>query len=816
MPNPISTSRDIDPAFTTAVRAMLDVLSNGREPTVDPAGALAYLLASSGPNARVAIERLGDHWFGPIRRRGDGTGPILNDEHVTEPEKLAAIFEYHVVQRRPWIVLSTNESTFYRFRRAAFSQFIERAWNEITQRQIPTNRPRPDYDRFVGRAAEQSEILLRLGANSGGVVGIEGPGGSGKTALAQAIVSLCLLAARDWQGVVLDNSASVPIFDAVVWVGNRQSGLGLGDLLDVLARTLDYPGMLGRELADRRPAMRELLARRPVLIVVDDADRADPAVLTFLLDVPSPTRSLVTTRRKLPPRVSAIALGPLAVDEALALLRAEGTRQSVPGLAIAPETALRPLADSTRRFPLLAVWAAGQLRQGQTVERVMARLARAEGEIFEEMFAGSTQALSDDGRQVLRILPIFGRQTHRPAVVAAADNADDPEAGIDALLEASLLEATEGLMDDERLYSLHPIARAFVRRRLPLDPPGERRAIFGALRYYRAIAETFAGSVRQWASFDRIEADIDNILGLSEAASRQALEPDGEPPSREFDDCLVALAHGLRNFFWLRHYWREGLVFFHGAIDAARRSRDERAYGWNTYSLAHLHYELGTAGYREARVHAAKAVDVLRRAGDLRGVGHAMRLLGRAARERGDFDSAWDLLTEAGALLTVHGRGDDLPIVCASQADLLRRQGRLDEAAARYLEVLGQGLDDPGTRANVLHDLADVRLRQDSLDVAEELFGQGEAIAATVGARGLVAECRWGLAQVAQRRGDIRRCSVLATEAADLFERLGEAERAAEAREKISAVDSPILKHLGDPEPTLSSVHAIPSFADGR
>jgi tetratricopeptide (TPR) repeat protein len=443
------------------------------------------------------------------------------------------------------------------------------------------------------------------------------------------------------------------------------------------------------------------------------------------------------------------------------------------------------LADSTRRFPLLAVWAAGQLRQGQTVERVQARLARAEGGIFEEMFAGSVQALSEDGRGVLQVLPIFVRPAHRPAVVAAAWAAVDAEVGIDEVLEASLLEATEGLTDDERRYALHPIARAFVRRRHPLAVQQERQAIFGVIRHYSRLAETFAGSVRQWASFDRIEPEIANVLAFTEAAAHWGSESDGDPPGRFFDEALVALALGLRNFFWLRHYWREGLEFFHRAVDAARRLDDTRALGWNTYSLAYLHYELGTAGYREARVRAAEAVEILRRAGDLRGVGHAMRLLGRAARERGDFENAWILLEDAGAILAEHGRGDDVAIVRASQADLLRRQGRLEEAAARYLEVLGAGLDDPGTRANVLHNLGDVRLRQDLLDVAERLFAEGQSIARDAGARGLVAECRWGLAQVAGKRGDARRCAVLASEAADLFERLGESERAAEARAQL-------------------------------
>lgn len=782
-----------DAEFAQVVRGILESLAAGRELVPLPGGGLGRLLSAGGRPVRDVVIRLTEEWFGPVTPSAEvGHGvPPLNDDRLSDVEKLATVLLHHVGLRRPWQALSTNESTFYRYRRAAFAAFIERAWVTITRRAIPTNRPRPEFDRFVGRAREREEIVSHLATGPGSVVGIEGPGGTGKTALAQAVVNLCLGATRDWRPVVLDRGTIVPLFDAVVWVANRQGSLSLGDLLDTVARTLDYPGLLGRELADRRSAVRELLGRQSVLIVVDDVDRADPAVLSFILDLPTASRALATTRRKLPPRVTAISLGPLTIDEALLLLRNEGARQSVPDLALAPDSALRPLADATRRFPLLTVWAAGQLRQGQTVERVQARLARAEGSVFEEMFAGSVQALSQDACQVLRLLPIFAGPAHRAAVVAAAMGTTDPEAAVDELLEASLLEASEGLTEEERRYTLHPIARAFVRRRLPLDARQERRAVYGAAGHYSEIASTYAGSVRQWASFDRVEIEIDNILALSEAVAREAIHDDPEIPGRAFDELLVKLAHGLRNFFWLRHYWREGLEFFHRAVDASRRLGDGRAEGWNTYGLAYLHYELGTAGYREARVRAAEAVEILRRAGDLRGVGHAMRLLGRAARERGDFKTAWRLLEEANQLLDRHGRGDDRAIVRASQADLLRRQGQLEEAALLYEEVLASGLDDPGTRANVLHNLGDVRLRQGELDVAERLFGQGEQVAASAGARGLVAECRWGLAQVAWRRGDSRRATALASEAADLFERLGEAERAAEARAATGGSRSP-------------------------
>ena len=75
----------------------------------------------------------------------------------------------------------------------------------------------------------------------------------------------------------------------------------------------------------------------------------------------------------------------------------------------APERAAAstsPLAAAAR-YPLLAGWAVGQLRRGQTVERVRERLARAEGEVFGEMFAASVAGLPPPARDLLATLPLL-------------------------------------------------------------------------------------------------------------------------------------------------------------------------------------------------------------------------------------------------------------------------------------------------------------------------------------------------------------------------------------------------------------------------
>jgi ATP/maltotriose-dependent transcriptional regulator MalT len=195
-----------------------------------------------------------------------------------------------------------------------------------------------------------------------------------------------------------------------------------------------------------------------------------------------------------------------------------------------------------------------------------------------------------------------------------------------------------------------------------------------------------------------------------------------------------------------------------------------------------LHYELGTGGYSEAALRAREAVALLGRDGDLRGRGHALRLLGRATRARGKLADAERLLMEAETLLGRHGHGDDVAIVRASRADLLRLSGSLEPARSLYEEVLQMGLSDPVTEANVRKDLGEIAFARDELSAAQASFEAAEALAAPAGARAIVAHCRLGQARVAQRQGALVRATAYAEDAADLFERLGDLDRAYEAR----------------------------------
>ncbi len=765
----------VDTAFADSVRELLMSLAAGDAAPSPGGGVLRVFRETGAGTSRDAVAALADRWFRavPPHVRQEVDEPLLNRPDLGESEKLHVTLSEHVVGQRRWQELSSNESTFYRYRRAAIAAFAERLWSDVVERRLPSNRPLPEYVRFVGRERELGVLLRWLGEPGGPVVGVEGPGGSGKTALLHAVADCCEAAARSWQP-----NGDVPLYDALVWV-TCSEGSGLATLLEAVARTLDYPGLLARTLEDRRQAVRDLLSRRAVLLLVDDVDRGDAALLPFLADLPGSSRALVSGRRRLPPEVRALMPEPLTEDAVRELLLSEGERQGAPEIGQQFFKRGSPLAAAAR-YPLLAGWAVGQLRRGQTVERVRERLARAEGEVFGEMFAASVAGLSPLARELLAVLPLLAASTDRAALLAVGGA--DAQVALDELLETSLLEVSGAPTDEARRYELHTVTRGFVSAHLPLAPEAERLAVARLADYFAGLAGTSGGAAPNWRSFGRLERELPNMMAVVEAASAHARVRDGEPPGAVFDQAILRLAHALRNVFSFGGAWSEGLVLFHRAIEAARRLGDARAEGWNLYRLGVLHYELGTGGYGEAVLRAREALARLEVAGDPRGRGHALRLLGRATRARGNLPEAERLLVEAERLLRAHGHGDDVAIVLASRADLLRLSGRLDQASEVYRSVLAAGLQDPVTEANVRKDLGEIALLGEDLAAARDGFEAAERLASAAGGRGIVAHARLGRARLAQRQGRTAEATELARQAADLFERLGDLDRAYEAR----------------------------------
>src|SRR5262245_11027345 len=195
----------VDASFAEYVRELLVGLASGVEPSLPPGGGLSRVFRETGATSpRTAVDLLIDRWFRAPPSPPATAEPVLNRSDLSESEKLHATLCEHVVRQRRWQELCSNESTFYRYRRAAMTAFAERLWADIVDRATPSNRTQPEYARFIGREHEVATLLRWLDEAGGTVVGVEGPGGSGKTALLHAVADACQASTRAWQPVLVD------------------------------------------------------------------------------------------------------------------------------------------------------------------------------------------------------------------------------------------------------------------------------------------------------------------------------------------------------------------------------------------------------------------------------------------------------------------------------------------------------------------------------------------------------------------------------------------------------------------------------------
>jgi tetratricopeptide (TPR) repeat protein len=344
--------------------------------------------------------------------------------------------------------------------------------------QVPHNLP-PRRE-FVGREKEKARVHEALRSRSY-LVSIDGIGGIGKTVLALEVAHECLRASRG------DGPTDgIATFDGFIWTTAKDRNMTLNALLDAVARTLDYPGIAQQPVEEKRVAVQKLLQEKPYLLIVDNFETiTDEGVRDFLLELPEPSKALITTREQKLRRGWAISLKGLAELEALALIRTVGKRLGLMALEQGDDGTLLHLYEATGGAPLAIKWAVGQIKQrGQSLNTVLAALHDARGDIFDNVFVRSWSLLPTDARQVLIVMPLFVTSASREAIEAASDMhhfALDEALG--QLVEMSLVDATDELDLALRRYSIHPLARAFATAKVHGE--AETRAFERILAYYQ-------------------------------------------------------------------------------------------------------------------------------------------------------------------------------------------------------------------------------------------------------------------------------------------------------------------------------------------
>ncbi|MBI1299009.1 hypothetical protein GC175_29110 [bacterium] len=329
--------------------------------------------------------------------------------------------------------------------------------------------PQRRYHELVGRDEDVDAILAALHDDKRHwIIGIDGMGGIGKTALAREVIERSLYENR---------------FEAILWLdASPQSTQGrplpvtFDYLLDAIGVQLRNPELIRMSPPEKEERTRTLLQRQRLLIVLDNLETAaDPQaeIIQRLHRLLGPSKALVTSRRRFENEVYPIRLRGLTVDGAQRFLEVEAEQRRMDQLLNATQDELQQITEKTGGSPLALKLVVGQLAVlPLPVVLEQLRLPNMPTQdddeyvrLYENIFARSWQLLHNEGRGLLIAISHFPAYTGGTfAALQRVSGLEEPLLAqtLTQLWRFSLLEAERNGNLSSMRYGLHALTRHFV------------------------------------------------------------------------------------------------------------------------------------------------------------------------------------------------------------------------------------------------------------------------------------------------------------------------------------------------------------------
>ncbi|WP_406410097.1 winged helix-turn-helix domain-containing protein [Streptomyces halstedii] len=656
---------------------------------------------------------------------------------------------------------------------------------------LPEGNIRPRLTSFVGRAAELRNIRDDL--TRARLVTLTGPGGSGKTRLAEEAAA----GKGAWIAELapLDDPADVPgaVLSAL---GLRETALLRDTARDGPAPAADPTGRLVEHLSHRSRG-------RPFLLVLDNCEHvvgAAAALAETLLTHCPGLRVLATSREPLGvPGEVVRPVDPLAPDPAHRLF-AERARAVRPDFA--QETAAdgtgRAVAEICRRLdglPLAIELAAARLRS-LTPHQIAARLddrfrlltggsrtVLPRQQTLRAVVDWSWDLLEEDERTFLRRVSVFAGGWDL-AAAEAVTTGPDAAALLGALVDKSLVVATPATTGEMR-YRLLETIHEYAVERATATPDVLADAATAHTAHFTAFVEKADPLLRsgsQLAWIGRLETDLDNIRAALHRTVATA--PDESSATR--------LVLGMGWFWWLRNLRAEGLNWADrtAALGDDPEDPDDPRH-WPRMHLHMVRFFLGAEsrpidsfhGDEEFRALVGRVTEVFRRqhgpvAARFPGMLWPMTAYFRHEHVpdlRADFDAAV-------ANARTYGGDWEYGTILVFRVHMLVDLPRGADGAAAdedlaELRVLSRRVGDRYLRAQVASAVAEAGMTRGRYEEARSAYQEALDLAREVGAHAEEPFLLGRLAELHYLAGDL--------EAADAG--LDEAEAAAEHRQVLDA-----------------------------
>jgi transcriptional regulator with XRE-family HTH domain/tetratricopeptide (TPR) repeat protein len=522
------------------------------------------------------------------------------------------------------------------------------------------------------------------------------------------------------------------------------------DVLSALLLAVDIlPGAIPDGLEERAALWRSELAKRRVLLLLDDASGSKQ--IRPLLPGSGGTLVLVTSRQRLAelPEAADVPLETMSSGDAADLFVRIARRPSPQ----ADSPAVAQVVASCGFLPLTITVAAGYLRQHHVwaVTDLAEALARNDGGLGRitadrvcDAFDLSYRNLAPGLRRFFRCLGLYPGSDIDSYAAAALAGVDlgTAQTLLDQLFDYHLIEepAARGR------YRFHDLIREHARAVAAEDPVTERLAAQQRLLAYylqmaraadRQLARRTPSGLRDIAAEPPADApqlhDPQDALVWMDADYLNLHAAADYAAASGLPEYAIAIPVAMVSYLYRRGHWRQGLDLSRLAQGAAGELGDDLSAARILTDIGWLQYML--ADMRAARASLTEALALHGGLADPVGEGHALSHLGAADHSTGDYDAAarnWL------AARTLYQRAGDV----RGEAEVTHRLGVVQMSIGEYPAAIASqeaalaaygALGDTIGQANVLAYLGHLHGAQGRYDDgiaeitrAEELFRDAE------------------------------------------------------------------------------------------
>jgi tetratricopeptide (TPR) repeat protein len=659
------------------------------------------------------------------------------------------------------------------------------------------NLPRRPY--FVGRENELNAVLQSLQPNSRTfVIGIEGIGGVGKSALAIEVSHSCI-----------END----LFESVIWISAKESILtlhgiepiipeakSLSDILITIGTNLGNPTIGNLSLPDQIRRAYNLLARRTTLLVLDNFEslskNEQSDILDFLRRSPITLKIIITSRERVA-EGQIIRLQGLSFVESNALLEWDAQQKNIQ----LTTDQNKFLVDLTGGLPLALLWVHGQIAVlGYSVTQVLDKLSLdANMPILQYCFNHSWNLLQHSNeKRLLFVLALQPDAVSRNALkeITEIDDDDSFDIAVSDLLQLTLMEHEP----NKDYFSILPLTRKYIRTQFAGDRNFIKRAELRIAQYYVKLLSKKSG-YKEWRGYDELLLDRNNILGVAQwcyksIQKKQTRSNSLAKKTRNTAEILVQIGIQFGSVLWQRAYWYDRLTLAHAALNAAKLLSDWKSVSTFARNISWIYFYQGD--YLRALQWAEEALSATKMTEDELLIAAAKRSLGTVELRLGNFDHSERLLNEV-LKTSTEFVADDYGIYSKGFAQyglgaLEYERGNIERAREWYQKAL-ETWQDPVRKDPVRHisyalnGLGFVALLEKRFEDAKHFFMEGIQSAEEFGRVDELARGQLGLASVFYETGtDIKTALILVTKSIESFQQQGmqyEVQKGQELHEKI-------------------------------